>query len=58
MVVTDAVYEDKAIHFLECGLTQAAQVMATLALVEQFKIMNGNTKKLYGAALGWNKNYD
>ena len=58
MVVTDAAYEQKAMNFLECGLTQAAQVMATLALVEQFKIMNGNTKKLYGAALGWNKNYD
>lgn len=55
MVVTDAVYEQKAINFVECGLYQPAQVMATLALVEQLKIMNENTKKLYGTALGWKR---
>lgn len=46
MVVTDAAYEQRAMNFVECGLYQPAQVMAILAVVEQLKIMNENTKRL------------
>lgn len=55
MVVTDAAYEQRAMNFVECGLYQPAQVMAILAVVEQLKIMNENTKRLYGTALGWKR---
>lgn len=55
MVVTDAAYEDKAVHYLKFGEIRSAQVMATLAVAEQLRIMNENTNKLYGTALGWKR---
>jgi len=53
MVVTDAAYEDKAVHYLKFGEIRSAEVMAILAVAQQLRIMNENNSKLYGAALGW-----
>ena len=46
MVVMDAAYEKRALNFVECGAIRSAQVMATLAVAEQLKIMNENNKSI------------
>ena len=45
-MIDDAYYEERAIHHLKCGEMRTAQVMATLAVAKQLKIMNENNKSI------------